>query len=278
MAHMKWLRSWLVASILAPAGLAHAAEPAKTTGNKVDPAPVPAPAQAQAQAQAQGAGVVKTPAPSSKAMTPPETEAAPAGAPKFQIGGGILGGGGIVAIEKPGDNPSGIRGSASNPQSLEPYPGYFGPKVGGGISIEARLFGAVGLEFDLLRLTETGNADLNGAKISIEQTTWHIPIYLKGILPFGAVRPFIGLGPELVLGGISNYTLFGGMIGAEGHIPIGKKLTLTIPVSLRYAYNFGLGDKYADRYTSILGFAVPKPEFQHNALLTLGVSLHFTAL
>jgi len=272
--------SFLVASVFAAEGAAQAKEPPRAPGS-TGPAAASTGVPSDAKGAPSGAkgppSDTKTPAVPSRAAAPPEPESAPSGAPRFQIGAGILGGGGIVAIEKPSDNPSGAPGSATNPDGRESYPGFFGPKVGGGVSIEGRAFGAIGLEVEFLRLTETGNADFNGAKISIEQTTWHIPMYVKGILPFGAVRPFIGIGPEIVFSE-PNYVLFGGMIGAEGHIPIGKKFAISIPFSLRYAYDFGLGDKYADRYLNVkvLGVALPKPEFQHNALLTLGVSFHYS--
>jgi hypothetical protein len=289
---MKTLHIFLVTFLVAPMVYAQAAAPkdsAKSGAATTAPAPSASSkdtatpskdAATSPPAGNAGAGapaVLVSPEVTTATSTPPapakESEM-PTKEPLFDIGVGILGGGGIVAIEKPSDNPTSnviMPGIPFVPQ----YPGYFGPKVGGGVSVDAKFFGAVGIEIDILRLDEKGSADVNGKKTTIEQTAWHFPIYLKGTLPIGPVRPFLGIGPEPVLG-VSSYLLWGAMIGAEGRIVLNKKFSLTIPVSLRYAHNFGLGDKYADRYTNILGITVPTTDFQHNAMLTLGVSFHYS--
>ncbi len=179
----------------------------------------------------------------------------------FRFGGGFLMTGGIVATEKP---------SSGDPAGL--YPGYFGSKSGVGVSLEGRVFGALGLQVDILRVSEDATAEINRVKNHLEQTALHVPVYAKGILPFGPVRPFVGFGPEFVFGVTENYTLLGGMLGVEGYIPI-KSVVLLIPFGLRYAYNVGMGSTLQDRSETFFGQQTPRPNFQHNAGLTLGVSL-----
>jgi hypothetical protein len=175
-----------------PNGKVPAAKPLATAtaapvAAAVEPAPAPPPAPVVA-AQAPAAPTTVEPAPATTAASAPATTAASVPTvfkePVFRIGFGIVGEGGIVATEKP---------STGDPDKR--YPGYFGPKYGGGIALEGRFFGALGLEIGLLQLTEKASADINGTKTTIEQSVIHIPMYLKGILPFGPIRPFIGFGP-----------------------------------------------------------------------------------
>jgi hypothetical protein len=241
--------------------------PIKPKATETAAAAVPAPEPAPAPPSAPVVTAVTPPEVPSAVPTPtPVAPPAPTAfkEPVVRIGFGIVGEGGIVATEKP---------STGDPDKR--YPGYFGPKYGGGIALEGRFFGALGLEIGLLQLTEKASADINGTKTTIEQSVIHIPMYLKGILPFGPIRPFIGFGPEFVFGVTQNYTLLGGILGAEGYIPI-KRVVLTIPFGFRYAYNIGMGSGLNDRVDgSILGIGIPRTNFQHNAAFSLGVKLFY---
>jgi hypothetical protein len=78
-----------------------------------------------------------------------------------------------------------------------------------------------------------------------------------------------------VFGITESYTLVGGILGAEGYIPI-KRVVLTIPFGFRYAYNVGMGSGLVDRIDgSILGIGIPRTNFQHNAAFSLGVKLFY---
>lgn len=216
----------------------------------------------------------------------------------FTVGVGVMGGGGVVGLGKPGDTSVG-------PNTVDTsYPGFFGGSYGGGIMVDARAIRIIGLEVDFLRTSDFGNGDYNLAGnpfvIKIGQSAWQMPVLLKAVLPFGVFRPFIGFGPTFVFPGdatatvtssgsatlqtkveatASSYTLLTGVLGGEVHLPI-PAVDLRIPISLRYGYNTGTSDKITDRRDATTsGNAITgvkyKSEWQHHGSANVGVAIYF---
>lgn len=216
------------------------------------------------------------------------------------VGVGALAGAGVVGLGKPSDNTVTAGGVTAVDNS---YPGFFGTSVGAGVAIDARLLGVVGLEADLFyAFSERGKGDLTLGpttyELSIGQPALHVPVLLKGVLPVGLFRPFIGFGPEFVLPGTSSsevtpsgslqttvgaraesYTLLTFALGAEIKLPI-PALDLRIPIALRGSFNPGTSDKLADRRdadlagTTIRGITY-RSEWQYQGMFTAGVSYWF---
>jgi len=95
--------------------------------------------------------------------------------------------------------------------NFAPFDGMAGGwSAGGGIFAEFRaVWGYVGLEFDLMfeRNTmwteiknKTNNYTWSEAKWLMDWTNVRIPLLLKGILPVGATRLTLAIGPEFVIG------------------------------------------------------------------------------
>lgn len=226
----------------------------------------------------------------------------------FELGVGIFGGGGVVGLSKPSDLTVAQVGNLTLQDTA--YPGFFGATGGLGLMLDARFQGAVGVEVDLYyALSDKGSGDItvgqtavtSGTKYSVNigQSALHVPVLLKGTLPFGSVRPFLALGPDFVLpsagsvtitptppkGGTGfaatadNYILWTAALGAEVRLPI-PRLDIRIPFSLRAGVNFDTSDKVTDRRTAeISGTTILKTtyksEWQYQGLFTLGAAIYF---
>ncbi len=120
--------------------------------------------------------------------------------------------GGVNGVAGHGfDNNSRITGTDGNVYefSRPEYYGHFGVGGTGGLSLEARALGFVGLEFGFFYSQDNadGYVDKNDARtgqtltrITSEQrtTAYHIPILLKLNVPADVIRPFLGVGFEFV--------------------------------------------------------------------------------
>lgn len=162
------------------------------------------------------------------------------------------------------------------------YPGFgYGP--GFGLSLEVRLLNMVGLESGAYYMVDnvTGWNDKSvnqvpRGRVTSEQETsaLHIPLLLKGVLPTGALKPFLGVGVEFVrqldssleyrterqipqdmtidqYGTLynarnsietSNYTLLQLSTGVE--IDLGY---LRVPIEIRAGYQLGMDDAFDER-------------------------------
>jgi hypothetical protein len=130
------------------------------------------------------------------------------------VGVGFLGQFGGNFLDKPDDQSIPIAnldcGNPSNVCTAEPeYPGFAGATTGGGFFVEVRFLGEwIGLEFDVLRTFDRGEADLtfrqldSGAEtkvtVNIAHDAWHLPLLVKGTIPGEIAQPQIFLGPEFV--------------------------------------------------------------------------------
>jgi hypothetical protein len=231
------------------------------------------------------------------------TTAASAEEKMFEFGAGILGGGGVVGLTKPNDLTLGTVGNVTLIDNS--YPGFFGGTGGLGVMLDARVKGAVGVEVDFYySLRDRGSGDITvgstpttvGTKyvVNIGQTALHVPILLKGTLPFGSVRPFLAVGPDIVLPSAgtveitptppqgsstfgataSTYILWTAAIGAEIRLPV-PKLDIRIPFSIRAARNFSVSDKVTERGTILGNNRVYKTEWELQGLFTLGAAIYF---
>lgn len=217
----------------------------------------------------------------------------------LSVGVGALGGAGLVGLSKPGDTTIAVGGATGQDTS---YPGFFGGTVGAGLSLDARLIGILGVEADLFyAFDEKGSGDLTLGptkyNIEIGQPALHVPVLVKGVLPIGIVRPFIGFGPEFVLPGKStakvdlagistridaradSYTLLTLALGVEIKLPL-PTIDLRIPIALRGSLNPSTSDKVTDRRdmalagTQITGITY-KSEWQYQGMVTAGVAYWF---
>lgn len=220
----------------------------------------------------------------------------------LSTGVGVLVGGGIVGLSKPGDTTVDVGGVKLRDET---YPGFFGPSVGAGIAAEARIVGIVGLEIDALyQFSERGKGDLTLGStkysISIGQSAFHVPILAKVVLPLPVVRPFVGLGPELVFPGdasakvtgpgavpmtigakADSYVMLAAALGVEIKLPL-PAIDLRIPIAFRFGLNPGTSDKVVDRRETATGISTNavtaiayKSEWQYQGQLTAGLSYWF---
>ena len=96
-----------------------------------------------------------------------------------------------------------------------PVPGFVGVSGGGGFAGELLWADIVGLEVDVLYVKTRGEGSVTltfpGGQIdtdqTLETTELQIPVLLKAQLPFGVVKPFIGLGWTFVNQLDADYTI-----------------------------------------------------------------------
>jgi len=186
------------------------------------------------------------------------------------------------------------------------YPGFAGFGAGGGISLHGMYRGFIGMEVDLFFSRDQGGGSLNipgvaSIDVNIGQTSLHMPVLIKGAIPFRTVRPFIFVGPEFVFPGEADaevngpldkrvkiganadtYTVFAYGLGMDICLPI-KKVDLRIPITLRGNYNLATPTKAGDRIDEYSVFpgthaakvSVFNSEWQYQAAATLGVVYYF---
>lgn len=185
------------------------------------------------------------------------------------------------------------------------YPGFGGTTSGFGLALDLRFISFVGLEVDVIKMSNKGTADIDITAGGIKKTyeleighdAWHIPVLVKGVLPTPLVSPFVVAGLEFVrtsnaTASVSenafsvgartdNYTFFTGGFGFEFKLPIPLPAidSLRIPVSFRGSY-FNPGGNIEDRaeYTTS-GNTVTKVTYdtrwKFQALATLSIQAYF---
>lgn len=216
--------------------------------------------------------------------------AAPAPA---QVGAGLHFNAGGTFLDQPLDNTA--------DGYVVPAQGWGGFGGGGGLAIEGRFFGFVGLELDLIYRRDVARTtftfDSAELPFQISQNAWHIPILLKFIMPTGVVRPNLFGGGEFILPGdpvitqpvgldipltASNeaYRAWAFGLGFE-IVPKGLPIDLRVPINLRGAYNTGVGPSSGDRATytiaddGLIETIDYQAVWQWHASATLGVSVFF---
>ncbi len=211
-----------------------------------------------------------------------------------QFGAGLMGEFGGNFLNKPDD-------VSTNPAG-HTYPGFGGTSSGGGLMLEGRFIGLLGLEADILRSSDHGHGDLtiNGYKftITVGQSAWHVPVLAKLVAPLPVVRPMVFAGPEFVFpstaeasvassvpfgtqiaANAGSYTLFTGGVGIEFKLPL-PNIDLRIPFTLRGGYNPSVKSKLDQRATyTVSGNTITaidyKSEWKYQTYATLGVAAYF---
>lgn len=128
------------------------------------------------------------------ALTAPAlTPNAHADIPAIDVGVGALGFFGGNFLTEPDDK------SPEDSNFEVPYPGFGGTGAGGGLILEARALGIVGLETGLYFGTQEATGDIDDVDITLRQRSLHIPLLLKLALPGALVSPNIFGGLEFVI-------------------------------------------------------------------------------
>jgi hypothetical protein len=221
----------------------------------------------------------------------------------FSFGVGVLGQIGGDFLTKPDD-----RTLPGQSQPDTRYPGFAGFGTGGGLMLDTRFLGIVGLEIDFIRSSDHGKGDIdetfNGKTTSysleVGQSSWHMPILLKGTIPLPVFAPFAVIGPEFVFPsdataqtelksgtnfGIESryaakaegYTLITFGIGFEFKLPL-PFIDLRIPFSIRGSVNPSTPSSLQDRLVNYKAgdtTQTVKSEWQYQARATLGAALYF---
>ena len=185
-------------------------------------------------------------------------------------------------------------------QASLPYPGFAGVSGGGGLSLSYMYQGYIGAELDVLYMNEqgTGSYDFGVTSIDVDisQSAIHLPLMLKAAIPFRSTRPFIMVGPELVLpvdskveaGAISSlktasadpYVALGFGLGMDIILPI-QDADVRIPISFRGNWTPGFSRDVDDRYPAVAingntaSVEEISTEWEFQAFFTLGVAYHF---
>jgi hypothetical protein len=206
------------------------------------------------------------------------------------LGVSVLGTGGYVALDKP--SPS----SFSSGTSRGEIQGFGGLAVGGGLALEARLFGFLGLEIDGIFSRDRGRGEVRidgrEGQVTLGQSAVHVPILLKGVLPLPGLRPFLVAGPELVLPlpakaevepagsvravvGTARYTMLTTGVGAELKLPL-PSLDLRASFSLRGSYRLGSSSELSERVTPLgSGALILDGRWRYQGLATAAIGLFF---
>jgi hypothetical protein len=176
------------------------------------------------------------------------------------------------------------------------YPGFAGLGAGGGLMLEARFVGFVGVEIDVLRTGDhgSGTATINNVDIDLTlgQGAWHVPVLAKLVLPSPVVAPYVIFGPQFVFPSepttevrsaapvpaqratADNYVMLTGGLGMEIKLPL-PTLDLRIPVSLRGSYNPGVGNSLAERREGTQPVFTYRTEWKYAIALAAGVAAYF---
>ena len=222
---------------------------------------------------------------------------------KHELGVGMVGLFGGSGIRKPGSKTH--EDGPDDPLDM-PYGGFFGLGGGAGLTVAYNFRGFVGVEMDLLYTRDRGTGEFERGPASgdytIAQWALHVPLVVKGTIPYRTVKPFVFLGPEFVIPGDAEVTYTGDQtlpptvgatnsfytaltfgLGVEFGLPV-RGADLRIPFTLRGSYYPGVGDSFDDRLDDVRvpsGSDIPDDfdfqtnfEFQFAATLGLAYYMH----
>lgn len=208
----------------------------------------------------------------------------------IDLGASALVAGGYNAFGKP--SPS----TFSSGSTRGEIQGAGGLAVGGGVALEFRVLGLVGLEVDGLfsRDRGGGEVEIDGRKgtVTIGQNSVHLPVLLKGVVPLPGLRPFLLLGPEWVLPlpakaesdptgairavvGTARYTMLTAGLGAEMKLPL-PSVDLRLSFSLRGSYRTGSSSSVSERVTPLgSGAVILDGRWRYQAQITSALGFFF---
>ncbi len=209
----------------------------------------------------------------------------------LELGIGVLGQVGGNFIDRPED----VAVTPGNPVELV-YPGFGGLGGGGGLSLDLRYKKFIGVQMDLMLSSDRGVGYIDLLRVSIGQTSIHVPIMAKLLYPGDTVRPSIALGVDFIAPQSleittdpllpSTATLFGsqasahamivGAIGVEFLLPY-EGADLRIPVSIRGGINPSTPDAARDRAAYVLDGTLVRSvifdsAWQYHLSFNIGVS------
>jgi len=175
------------------------------------------------------------------------------------------------------------------PESGIPYPGFggFNPS-GGGLALDVRYLGIVGVEIDLLFTEDIGGGEINDQDVEIGQEALHVPILLKVQAPLAIFKPNLFIGYEFVFveeskaetvfsnigSEASDYEVLTFGLGFEIALPI-PSVDIRIPLSLRGSVNLDTPETVEERTTVERGQITYNSEWKFHTGVTLGVAWYF---
>ena len=215
-----------------------------------------------------------------------------------EVGIGLLGHLGGNFLDQPND----LGAAEGSDEILLVYPGFGGTAGGGGLYLDVRFRGFLGLELDLLYSSDRGSGFVDYVRVDIGQTAWHIPVLFKGTYPGEFLRPGFVIGLEVVVparlevatepvlpaeatrigGRAGSYTMFITGLSLEIALPF-DHVDLRIPLALRFGLNPSTPAAARDRAEYELGgpdglevqAVVFSSEWQYQIHTTAGLAVHF---
>ncbi len=168
------------------------------------------------------------------------------------------------------------------------YPGFGGFGTGGGLALDVRWLGIVGLEIDVLFSEDRGSGEINDQDVKIGQDAVHVPILLKACAPLAVFRPNIFVGYEFVFvdkasaetiftnidAAAEDYELVTFGLGFELALPI-NAVDVRIPMSFRGSVNQDTPDTVEGRVVLTGNQLTYKSEWKFHTQVLLGVSYYF---
>lgn len=207
---------------------------------------------------------------------------------EFELGVQLYGGPNGSFLDEPTEEkkrvPKGIGGSA-------PYPGFAGVGGGAGLSVVGMWRGIVGLDIGFHVSLDQGHGDINGFRFDLSQTAVHVPILLRIAAPYDRVRPFLFVGPEIVVplnpkvdveshaltlaGEADTYLAVAFGLGFDIRLPT-DAIDIRVPLMLRGSYTPSVSGYVADRVT-VTGnkYVALDTTWRYQAMVTLGVAIYF---
>lgn len=150
---------------------------------------------------------------------------------------------------------------------LAPFSAMAGFSPGGGVSLDVRAFGIVGLEVDAIRSIDTGmsNYTVNDVEVPfrVTQPSVHVPVLLKVFMPTAVIQPNLQLGAQFIVpletrldvdgnlpfdlrASATPYMVWTVGLGAEVKLPIAGA-DIRLPIAARAGFNTPYSKSAADR-------------------------------
>ena len=172
------------------------------------------------------------------------------------------------------------------------YPGFGGTGLGGGVAVDVRYAGIIGVELGVLFTEEEAKGEINDLNLTLSHSATHVPILLKVAAPTELVRPYAMIGWQFsfISNSKADFELPGNLVqakdedysglafgfGLEVALPI-DGVDLRIPISVRGMWNTSITDKAADRteYDAAKDQITYSTAFEYHAGGTLGLAWYF---
>jgi opacity protein-like surface antigen len=170
------------------------------------------------------------------------------------------------------------------------YPGFGGTGQGGGLALDFRYAGIIGLELGVIFTSEQAKGEVNDLNITLSHSATHVPVMLKIAAPTELIRPYAMIGWQFSFvsdskadfeGNTQQFSAkdedYSGLafgFGFEIALPI-EGVDLRIPISVRGAWNTSITDKAEDRGDYERERITYSTAFEYHAAGTLGLAWYF---